>query len=837
MPLEILSLDGTWQLKDKEYTEYSQATVPESELNDNDWLNTRVPGDIHPTLVQAGRIPDPFLDQNTKLCGWTNERSWWFKREFDVPETFKNKTLQLVFDGIDTYSSIYVNGKKVGQTENAFLQYSFIVTDFIVPGEKNSIAVCVHATKSLIEALDTSKYFACFYTPRIFARKAQCQFSWDWAPELPALGIWQSVMLKAITPGVIEDVYIRTRMNGQVTFNVKLDEETKKYIKESGTKYHIEVTVRNGVTVQESTIDAFGRKNFLNLKIEDPKLWWPNGYGEPNLYEYEIRLLDTNGNCVDRKSGNLGIREIELIEDFNEDQTNSFTFRLNGREVFCTGANWVPASCFPAEVSDSVYKRLLKLTREGHMNMIRVWGGGIYEKDIFYNLCDAYGIMVWQDLMFACSDIPDDNLEWTNKLVSEFEYQLRRLRNHPCIIHWCGGNEKTGSFGEQKSHGDFVTEYLGRGIVNQLMPDVAYTPSSPYSITDVGNDASTGDTHGGTWESAYKDNIEGFRKHIDNKKAVFMSEFGFHGPPRLKSIKKFISKDKLWPLNGSWEHHIMDNPYSSLDETFVQVQYESACKIFQKPRSASDFVKLAGTFYAQYLYEEFQHHRRRKPQNAGALIWMLNDCWPAASWSLIDYYGIPKQAYYAVKRACQPIMISFRDGEKSYEVYITHNRQATISGMMNLSLMDVDGNKEPLSGTEIHIMPHSSEMVLRIDKSIVPDRKNSYLAAEFDDSQELHRETFFHHLWKDIQWPEPGIEITAFDSRREGDAFMTILTLDTQKYARCVYISLRDEETCYLSDNYFDMIPFSSKTICIESSQPLQKEDIYIFHWLDEWTD
>ena len=835
MPLEILELDGKWNLKDADYVGYYEDDAPVEELNGEGWLETDVPGDIHPTLIQAGRIPDPFIDQNTKECTWPNNKSWWFTRDFDVPEGFRGKAVKLIFDGIDTYAAVYVNGSKVGQTENSFLQYSFDVTERVYPGQKNTVAVCVYATKSVIEAIDTSKYFACFYTPRIYARKAQCQFSWDWAPELPALGIWQSVRLAAVSMGVIEDVYVRTQISGHIAFNIKLDPETKKFIKAFAKKLKIRVTVRKGDYVKVGETEAAGRKNFLILNIDQPQLWWPNGYGSPELYQYEVCLLDDAGKILDKKDGRFGIREVKLVEDFNCDQTHTFKFIINGTEVFCIGANWVPASCFPGNVTDDKYERLLGLAREGYMNMIRVWGGGIYEKDVFYNLCDEYGIMVWQDLMFACSDIPDDDAEWTNKLISEFEYQVIRLRNHPSIVHWCGGNEKTGAFGEQKSHGDFVTNYLGRGVVEHLAQDVGYTSSSPYSLTDIGNDSSSGDTHGGSWEDAFRDDIELFRSYIDKRRGSFVSEFGFHGPPKLSSIKRFISQDNLWPLNGSWEHHIMDNPYSSLEETFLQVQYGSVCKIFRKPQSASDFVKLAGTFYAQYLYEEFLHHRRRKPQNAGALIWMLNDCWPAASWSVIDYYGVPKQAYYALKRASKPVVLSFRDAGNSFELYVTHNTFNCLKGSIQICLMDVNGNKKVLASSDAAVGKHTSQLVLSVEKSCVENKPNSFFVAEFKTEDECYQEIFFHNLWKDIQWPCPAIKFEISRQDSVNGKYRTILDITASKFARCVYISLGNEENCVISDNYFDILPGGSKRVVIESNRELNDSELKVLNWLEEW--
>ncbi|MFA6185758.1 MAG: sugar-binding domain-containing protein [Phycisphaerae bacterium] len=833
MPVEFISLDGLWKLKEKERSNKLPDKLSDAKLAGTGWLNADVPGDVHATLIKEGVIKDPYIYMNSKECSWVGQRDWWFQKSIMVPKGFKGKRVELSFDGIDMFSTVYVNDKKIAETENAFLGYSFDVSEYLDYGNTNLITVCIRATKPILELKKTDDYFACFYTPRVFARKAQCQFGWDWAPDLCAVGIWQSVKLAAYTQGVIKDVYIRTKIKGEAHFEVELDGETKESVKKGHT-HSLRIEILKNNQKYSKDINVAGKKNFANIDIPNPQLWWPNGYGEAELYDYEISL-SREGLVLDKKKGRFGIRQVEVVESGSPDGTNSFKFKLNGREVFCMGANWVPSDCFPGVVKKERYERLIKLVKEGNQNTLRIWGGGIYEKDEFYELCDENGIMIWQDLMFACADIPDDDIEWTMKLAGEFEYQVKRIRNHPCIIHWCGGNEKTGSLNEMKSHGDFVTDYLGRGVVTHFMPGASYASSSPHSITAISNDSTSGDSHGCTWEASFEDNIRNFRHHIEQKQVVFMSEFGFHGPPRLETVRRFISKEKLWPINEMWEHHIMDNPYNSLEETYVQVELASVRELFGEPRNAAEFVKFAGTLSAEYLSAEFQHHRRRQGVNGGSLIWMYNDCWPAASWALVDYYGLPKQSYYAIKRNCEPVRLSFRERADKYELYLTHNLYKKVAGTVSVYAMDVLGRKEHILSKEVSVEAHSSNIAANILNSDIPAFDGSYMVAYFESEDMKIREIFFPKLWRDIPWPDPELKYSLVETKRCDDYNVGKIEITAQKYARCVYLLLDNENESFISDNYFDLLPEERKIISVKTKSILKKENISVKHWLDEW--
>jgi len=389
------------------------------------------------------------------------------------------------------------------------------------------------------------------------------------------------------------------------------------------------------------------------------------------------------------------------------------------------------------------------------------------------------------------------------------------------------------------SYGDNIARYIARGVINDHIPDLSYTPQSPYSHTDIGNDATSGDTHGGCWEDAFRDDIRKFRDYIARIDTVFNSEFGFHGPCRMRSVRKFMPEDKLWPLNEVWEHHIQDNPYNSLTETFVQVQERCGAILFHKPESATEFVKVGGTVHAEILREELEHHRRRMFTNAGALVWMMNDCWPCASWSIVDYYGLPKQAYYSLKRSCAPVILSFRKVKTGYDLYVVNGNREGLSGNLRLELQTVTGESRVLARRKVNVRAQTSQVVAHLDAKDLPKPANSYLYAKLlhGPQDAMVEATWFPELWKRIAWPEPGIEMFPSRRTRKDGEFRCLVTLTTRNYARCVNLSTEEDIPAYFSDNFFDMIPGASKCIEIRSPQPFDPARLRLNHWLTTWDD
>ena len=841
MSKSLMHLGGNWKVKSFEYQDEKENTVPHINLNDT-WIDAEVPGDIHNALFKAGMIADPYYSENSKECSWVAEKDWCYFKTFRLPCNFIREKTSIVFEGIDTYSDIWLNGEKIGQTDNMFREFSFDITGIIRENEENELTVRIKSLKHIMEKFPHQKYFACFNTARIFVRKAQCHFGWDWAPDLPAVGIWQGVKVVASDEGQLLDAYIKTRIDGKVSFFITVDrkpqvnelDNAKEEIRIEKIEDDLLVTVSDGVLTYEKKVPIRGGKNHLTMEIENPKLWWPNGYGEPFLYNYCIRLL-RKGIEIDGKEGRFGIREVELKQEPLKAGGFNFQFNINNTPVYCKGANWVPLDCFTGTVEDDKYKCLIRLAKEANFNMIRVWGGGIYEKEIFYELCDENGIMVWQDFMFACSDVPDNHHWFIDLVIPEIEYQMKRMRNHPSIVYWCGGNEKTGSAGLKVSYGERMFHYIIRGICNDLDSTRPYGATSPMSFSDLGNDMDSGDTHCNCLESSFKEGMTVFREKIEKICAVFNSECAIQGPARFQSMSRFIPGEKLWPLNDLWRFRYKDNPYNTLTEEYLDIQSGAAEILFGSCSDVKDFLKKAMTVHAEILRAEIEHQRCRKWVNSGIMFWMFSDIWPTGTWSVVDYYELPKPAYYAVKRAYEPVLISIQQIGGDVKILASNDSLQELEGIVEFGQATIYGEivwKNELN--TITVRKNESVEIACIG-NLIAEIPNSYLFARFSGKNQKAGTTFFPKLWKDIDWQEPGltykvISETSFDGR-----FEKVIEVSARLYARMVNINLPGDIYAQLSDNFFDIEAGETKVITVVAKEDFNCNELRIDHWLTEW--
>ncbi len=849
MAVQTLRLDGSWQVADLPPNK-GETLVPFDGRSPGgiEWIEARVPGDIHIDLLKAGRIEDPYVGDNVEKCTWTTQRDWWFRRSFHVPARIAaRKHVELVFEGIDTFGTVWLNGVRLGGTDNMFRPFRFDIRGILRADGPNHLVVRVGATTPIIEKNPWKTYFACFYTPRIFARKAQCHFSWDWAPHLPALGIWRGVRIEAWDPGRITETFVRPSNDGRVLIQLTLDERPRRpdaddeqltdtgerELRRPGGTYRIRIA-GPGCDI-ETTAKVQGQKSFVNLRVPNPKLWWPNGHGEPHLYRYRIDLV-RKGRTRDRVEGTFGFREIEIDEKPLGNQALSFTLRINGRKIFCKGANWVPPDCFPGTIPPGRYERLLTLACDAHFNMLRVWGGGIYEDDRFYDLCDRHGLMVWQDFMFACSDYPDGNPDFLRNVAEEAAWQVRRLRNHPSVVYWCGGNEKTGSAGFNVSHGDRIFEEVIPGITRTLDPTRPYRPASPHSLTDLGNDRHSGDTHASCFEDAFVDDLRRFREHIRRIDTVFNSEFGLHGPVRWRSLRRFIPDEHLWPVDDVWELHVQDNPYNTLPETFVQVQMKAAERLFGPLDGVRDFLKKGMAVHAEILREEFENHRRRKFWNSGAMYWMFNDTWPAGSWASVDYYGLPKPVYYAARRACSPLLLSICRSEdgKRFEIRAINDLPRDLSLTVRFGIETVTGKRPAAAEKKIRV-PDNGVVLVGTLPAKTPWPPDAYVYAEVKGKPETGT-TWFPELWHEVPWPDPRVEVSPLSGPEKTDGgWLASFRVRTRAYARYLHLDLPGDEENFYSDNFFDLRPGRSRTITVRSPRRIRIDRVKTGHWLTEW--
>jgi beta-mannosidase len=841
MTTDCFYLDNKWSIKESEFNANDENLISDLDLKKG-WLSAEVPGDVHVDLYKAGKIKDPYYSDNSKECEWVTEKDWIYRKTFTVSKEFLKEKTNIVFDGIDTYATVWLNGKKIGECENMFREFNFDITDVVKENEENELIVKVKSIKHMMENFPYQKYFACFNTARIFVRKAQCHFGWDWAPELPATGIWQGVKIISQAAGNIENVSIKTLLDGKVSFFIKVDRmptidelaQSKEEIGHAKIEDELFIQVCNADDVFEKKIIVRGGKNFTTLEIPNPKLWWPNGYGEPSLYNYKVTLL-RNSVELDSKSGKFGIRDIELKQEPLKEGGFGFQFLINKTPIYCKGANWVPLDCFTGTIKDEKYKTMIRFAKEANFNMLRVWGGGIYEKDIFYDLCDEQGIMVWQDFMFACSDVPDDHAWFVEMVIPEIEYQVNRLKIHPSIVYWCGGNEKTGSYGLKKSYGDKLFHYIIRGICNNYDDTRPYGAASPFSFSDLGNDQDSGDTHCNCLESSFKRGMLPFREEIEKIQAVFNSECAIQGPARFQSVDKFIPENKQWPLNDLWSFRYKDNPYNTLVEDYLDIQRLAADIFFGECNDVKDFLKKGMTAHSEILKAEIEHQRCRKWTNAGFMFWMYSDIWPTGTWAVVDYYGVPKSAYYAVGRAYNPLLVSIQQLNGDVKVFVSNDLLEKVEGKFEYGQAKVDGQLIWSKKVE-HIVINANEALEVVSVgSMIQNVPNSYIFARLQGDKYKANTTFFHKLWKDIDWQEPVLSMKVIDEKTESDNFVKVIVIKAEKYARAVNLNLPENIQAFFSDNFFDLEAGESKIVSIVSDKNYAMDDIRIDNWLTEW--
>lgn len=796
-------------------------------------IPAQVPGDITADLFRAGIVKDPYFGFNYKDAAWIAFHDFTYSAEIAIDnDILQQESVLLVFNGIDTFSSIYVNGKLLGHTDNMFLRYRYEIRGLLKKG-LNLIEVKMRSTRREMENYDTSGYYATFNSQRLFVRKAQCHFGWDWAPDLCGYGIWEEVYLEIGDKCRIDDVYIVADAKGNVTFFTELNYNIKQrknadgeviegsYIEEQNDILHYFVSDEPyGELFERKSSTVTGKKNFAGFTFEDVKLWWPNGYGEQPLYNYKI-ALERAGKIVYEKSGRFAFREIELVEEPKENEILGYSLKINGLEVFVKGSNWVPAECFTGVLREDKYRRLIDLARKGNFNMLRVWGGGIYEKETFYNLCDEMGIMVWQDMMFACADIPENNPEFVDNALKDVEYQVKRLRNHPSLVYWCGGNEKTGSYGLCITKGDFFTDCILRGVITKLDKTRPFASQSPCSWTDVGNDYTSGESHHNSFEKALVEGVKNYREFVAEKIVPFISEAALMGPNSVETTKKIYPPDKLWPMNEMWEDRLMKNPYSSVDLTFCERQRKYCSEVYGKAENLRDFTAKGMLVHAEAMRAEVEFARSNKGITSGFLNWMFDDIWPSGSWSIIDYWGEPKQVYYQMKKSYAPRLVTFVRNKKGVtELVVVNDLREPFTVTVRYGKKTLEG--KVICKKEITV----NNLVNGVFKSELGfdcDDKDTYLYAEYPENGEEKTTLYSSDFWS-------GKKFTAdYEAIRTkiNDCCIKV-TIKAKSFAKSVFVSLKDNYKYTFSDNYIDVEAGTEKSIFITAEKPIDENEIVV---------
>ena len=787
------------------------------------WLAVTVPGDVHRALVDAGRIEDPFYDRNEDACAWMEEREWWYRLGFDGPDAPESdERLRLVFHGLDTYATVYLNGEELGRHANMFREATLNVTDRIRPGRENLLAVrfdppLAHAGPPLPDQ------WAPFSHERVWMRKGQSGYGWDWGPRLPTIGLWRPVELRRERSAVINGVRFSTLQirDGEALVDVTV--EAERFAGDGELRAAIELRPPGAAEPIRATLvlreDGALSRGAVSLRLPDPALWWTHDLGEPALYALRVGLM-RDGEELDVRTHMVGVRTIELDQrpDMEEPGTRFFRFVLNGVGLFTRGANWIPADSFVGAIPVERYERLIADARDANMNMLRVWGGGVYEHDLFYDLCDRAGILVWQDFMFACAAYPETEI--AGEVELEARYQVGRLRTHPSIALWCGNNENQWihdlSFPTNRFNpvpgATFYHDVLPR-VVAEVDPSTPYWPGSPYGGNDH-NGREDGDVH--NWEVWHGNHPRRFGEDSRREPTPesvsfvryaedmgrFISEFGVLAAPDRETLRRWIPPDQLHHHSPAMDHHTKDTPKNKIDMLLQSVTGVA--------EDLDEFVDFSMIAQAEALKFGIEHYRRRKPHCSGTLIWQLNDCWPGLSWALVDYHGFGKAGYFYVRRVYAPVLASFKvDAVGAVELWITNDAPEAIRDTARVRLGQFAGPALHEEDVAVDVAPHVSQCVSRWEAGELSGRNERYLNVRSTDGVFPANRHFFAAVRELGRAPEAvQHDVEAVDDEQ------LVVRLRAAAYAYFVHVAVPDERVRY-SDNYIDLEPGEERTITL----------------------
>lgn len=747
--MNIIDLNGTWEFQpDWHSPRISQ--LSDGLFKKDEWLLARVPGTVHTDLLAAERIPDPFHRDNEWQVQWVAEIGWRYRRVFHVPAEFlSSAAIQLAADGLDTFAAIFINGQQVAETENMFLPHRFEVKPLLRPGE-NEIEIRFDSPMQRAQELETryGKLPVALESYRVYVRKAQYSFSWDWGPKLATSGVWRSIRLEGHQHLRIDNLFVEVKLDAtlqRASVSTKIEVERFSHfeadflIEISGQNFHAKKQIKSS---ENNLIGDF--------VVEQPQLWWPNGYGAQPLYELNV-TASVNGEIVDEHRARFGVRRLELRRE-KDAGGESFVFCLNNVPVFCKGANWIPADSFVPRVSDEKYRALLTMARDAHTNMLRIWGGGIYEQKIFYDLCDELGILVWQDFMFACGGYPDYP-EFADDVRHEVATVIQQLRNHPCLVLWCGNNENEWIWNMETRRS--YREMPGVSLFEKIIPEICaeHDPSRPYwqSSPFGGEDPNSeyeGDRHQWNIWSNWVDPAA-----VAKDRGRFLSEFGFQAPATLSTWKKFLTPEDLQPQGAVFEHH---NKQVEGSERL----YRFLAGHVKMPHDFDDFIYKTQIVQAEALKTMVEHWRREKFHTAGALFWQLNDCWPVSSWAVIDSELQPKAAYWYARRFFAPLLVSFKPAGKFVEVWVTNDALVTIAAEFEFEVLNFAGEVS-WARRERVLIPANLSLRLAAPafaEFLQIDPHRHYLRARLrQDGRVLAENRHFFCRYKHLQLPPPHL--------------------------------------------------------------------------------
>jgi beta-mannosidase len=787
----------------------SDWTFKASDEPDSSSLAAKVPGSVFTDLMRHGLIKDPFIGANEQEADWVARKNWTYQSSFVFDSSLHTgSNINLVFEGLDTHAEIFLNGQYIGEAKNMFVKYSFDVENLLKNGQ-NTLHVKFES-QVVHDSIKQSAHPFTYPDPRSFSRKAPYQYGWDWGPTLIDIGIWKPVYLEFYRDFDMEYVSV---LIDSIAANRSFHQLIIHFNEDLTQALNIGGWIEDSnPAIIDTTVGTVTNTISIPFSITDPALWWPNGLGDAHLYRLRLKL--NAGNQSMDTIINFGIRKIELVTE-KDAIGESFYFKINGSPVFAKGANYIPEHSFPSQKNKQKTRKLLEDAASVGMNMIRVWGGGIYPDDYFFDLCDSLGLMVWQDFMFACNFYPADSSFLVNVGI-ETAQQVKRMAGRPSLAMWCGNNEVDEAWhnwGYQEAlkyteedqvqiWNDYksIFDTLIPRTIRQFDPYTSYIPTSPRIGWGHEDALFEGDMHyWGVWWGA--EPFERYREKVGR----FMSEYGFQSFPNPSMVNKFMSpySDTIDLQSTDLLNHQKHPRGMELIRTYME-------RDFPTPESALAYIYMSQLVQARGMSIAIDAYRRHKPRCMGTLYWQLNDCWPAISWSSLDFNGQWKAFHHKLKTLYAPVLIIPEFSGDSLNVFLSNDDPHLQSGELHIKLMGFDGkeiftHESPVSftsnATKVWQKPIDEwNHDFSLDEVFVNFRLTS------SDSIIAQRDFFFLPP-NQLSLKPAQIKIGMMDSQ-DG---VTSLTIESSTLVKDLY--LIEKNMIMYDDNYFDLHPGTRKTL------------------------
>lgn len=830
--MKTICLNNGWKLHDSDMRVVSPSQVKNEKER---WYDCNVPCDVRMPLIENSVIKDPVLADYSFESEWIEDRAWWYFHEFDyLAEDYD--AVELVIESLDTDSEIYLNDTHIGSHRNVHRPFVKDVAEFLQKG-KNTLAVRVTTGLEKItneEVLELDKACCteasgsgCYDVHRgdyrrPFVRRAQYTIGWDWGPRVVTCGIVGNVKLECYKTIAVRELSIATKRADEkkALLSVCANIEVLDYFASKECDYELSLKKDGKLVASKATKEVFLTSGYnyidFDIEVENPKLWWPNGYGEQSLYTIDFKAI-CDGNEDEYPEFSYGIRTVELdLNPIPENKgQNYFALKVNGVRVFCKGGDWIPSDSIYARVTTEKYETLVSEAVEANFNSFRLWGGGLYEREVFYDLCDKHGILLWHDFMFACATYPDHRESFREECRREMDYQTKRLRNRACIGLFCGNNENHEIFyarGDEnswdltytrnKQYGMYVSNVVAKEVIRANCSHIPYWPSSPYG-GEMPASEDIGDVHywnDGMMNKNMENRIDPFV--YDKLTAKFVSEYGYIGPCSIESIKTYFDGKEIDRNSHIWKLH-----NNAFEKETVLAGINKHYPVDVNSLSLDDYITHAGAVHSLILGYSLEAIRFKENCH-GAIFWMYNDTWGEVGWTIIDYYLRRKIGYYGVKRAFENQKLSLRLIDGKVKLQACNDSPNIISTKAKIGYISLDGRLSELKEISIDITARSRAYVYSCELPANDYKKGHFVVIpESGFEPAILRQ----YDYKELNTVKSDISV----KKCVQQGVDVEVTVESSVYSHLA--AVEGDYKC--SDNYFDLLPNQSKTIVVYNAK------------------